>query len=405
MRKFFHFAFFVFSSVLLVCSCNQIDTNSKGYDGRVYDISVNHDKSLTVTSTLNKTTNQYDLVVNGEGESVSYSSKESVPWNPIVKRVGSLTINSGILTIGDYLFNSLTLDYVFLPMSTYQVEQNSFNPSTILYSYGAKLSSNLPNKVYYYAETKPEEPGNYFYLVDGEPRIYVYVVPSFLFIGNSFTWRQGSEADPSVPKHFKKIAADLGYQTTIDSVCKSSHTLTAFANPNDEMGRIVESKLTNNSYDYVILQEQSTAPLNKYNDFQTAVQTLKTRIRQTQGNDCKIILYETWGSPAGLSGTTYQTTSEMEQALRNAYDRCAQATGLTVNYVGKAFAYAYETLQINIYADDDRHQSELGAYYSAAVHVRSIFNINVKNCKYYYSEETAEQNKCKTLLQATDTII
>ena len=42
MRKSFCFTSLIFSSVLLVCSCNQLDTSAKGYDGRVFDISVNH---------------------------------------------------------------------------------------------------------------------------------------------------------------------------------------------------------------------------------------------------------------------------------------------------------------------------------------------------------------------------
>lgn len=393
---------------LLACStmlfsCGEKPSEKKGYDGRVFDISVAHNKSLILTSTENAN-HTYNLTITGRGDAVSYDRAESAPWYALSKRVENIVIENGILNIGDYYFASIPLEYVFLPMSVACVGAHSFNSDTTIYTYGSTLTG-LNNPVYYYRETKPETPGNYFYLDNGIPVIYQYTTLNFLFIGNSFTYKQGDESNPSVPKYFKSIAENLGQLVNIDWVVKGSHTLTKFANKNDEYGAVVEDKLTHKSYDYVILQEQSTTPINNYNTFLTAARTLNTRIKQTQGNKCNVVLYETWGSPVGIEGTTYQTTSEMELALRDAYDRVGQDIGAKVNYVGKAFAYAFETLNINIYSDDNRHQSDLGAYYSASVHVRSIFGVTVERCTYYYSDDSAEQNKCKTLLRATDTII
>ena len=384
--------------LFLVCSCgNDQGGGSQGYDGRTYDISASQNGSLIATSTLSK--GSYRLEISGTGPALTYSKKELVPWNPITKRVNEVKINNGIENIGDYYFFSIALGYVILPESVYAVEEHSFNSSTIVYTYGSELTS--PNKVYYYRESKPVTPGNYFYMEDGIPHPYIYNTPSVLFIGNSFTFRQGSEEDPAVPRYFKNIASNLGVTTNIDFVVRSSYTLTKYADKNDELGSIVETKLTTKKYDYVILQEQSTTPINSYNNFLSAVVKLKTRIEQTQ-NNCQTILYETWGSPTGIEGTTYKTTSEMELALRSAYENAAKEAGCVVNYVGKAFAYAYETLGINIYAEDNRHQSNLGAYYSAAVHVRSIFNFKVANCTDYCG---LNQNECKALLQAADYII
>ena len=247
---------------------------------------------------------------------------------------------------------------------------------------------------------------------DGKPQIWVYVPGkvSFLFIGNSFTYRGVNTNEtnpPEVPIDFQKIATNLGIEVEIDAVYKGSHSLTKFADKTDDYGAVVETKLTTNKYDYVILQEQSTTPINNYNTFLTAVKKLKARVDATQTN-CKTILYETWGTPynVGQDPQTYgATVGAMEAKLRTAYQNAGEESGCQVNYVGKAFTYSYEHYSsINIYADDNRHQNGLGAYLSAACHVRSIFKIKVSNCTEYRSDLSLDQNSCKTLLSVADTI-
>ena len=388
-----------------IIGCSQEESNPKTYDGRVFDISVNQDKSLTATSIKNGY--DYDLTISGQGQALDYGKKELVPWNPIIKKIKNVTINEGITNIGDYFFSSLPLDYFILPSTVTSVKEHSFNAQSVIYTYGGLLN-NINNEVYYYSENKPTSSGHYFYTdEEGVPHPWILTPISFLFIGNSFTYRGVNTMDttnPEVPNDFKKIANNLNIEVNIDSVCKGSHTLTKFANPEDEMGAIVAQKLNNNQYDYVILQEQSTAPINNYNTFLNAVISLKTKIDQTQ-NKCQTILYETWGTPYNTSNdpTTYGTTpGAMEAKLRTAYKNAGDESGCKVNYVGKAFTYAYENTNINIYADDNRHQNGLGAYLSAAVHARSIFKVNVSNCSDYCG---LNENECKALLGVADTII
>ena len=387
-------------SVFLVVGCNKQSQENQTYDNRVFDISYNQDKSLTATS--KKVDNYYELTISGQGKAIDYTKKEEVPWNPIIKKIKNVTIEEGIYNIGDYYFFSLPLEYFILPSTVETVGDNSFNGASIIYTFGGLLN-NITNKVYYYSETKPSSTGNYFYMEDGVPHPWILKTLSFLFIGNSFTYRGNNTSDttnPEVPGDFKKIANNLNIDVNIDSVCKGSHSLTKFANPSDEMGAIVESKLTTNKYDYVILQEQSTTPINNYNTFLTAVKKLKTRIDQTQTN-CQTILYETWGSPTAIEGTSYATVGAMEEALRTAYTNAGLEAGCKVNYIGQAFTYTYEQLHINVYADDNRHQNGLGAYLSAACHVRSIFKVNVSKCTDYCGNNETE---CKALLGVADTI-
>ena len=171
-------------------------------------------------------------------------------------------------------------------------------------------------------------------------------------------------------------------------------------------GKTVEEKLSaNNDYDVIILQEQSTRPVDNYNAFLSAARTLKQRIDETQ-TDCDVYLYATWGFPAGLNGT-YTTVPDMEAALRQAYKNVAKAIGADICSVGEAFTYVYEHYRydeaagtgIDLYFDDnndgnrtnDRHPSYAGSYLAACVHAATILGIDPRSVTFTgsLSEETA----------------
>ena len=404
VRQFLTFFTSVFA-VFAVAGCEDKGSQPQTYDGRVFDISLKQDKSLTATSKKNGT--NYELTISGSGIATDYSKKELVPWNPIIKKINKVDINEGIENIGDYYFYSLPLEYFILPKTVNKVGNNSFNAKSIIYTFGGQLD-NISNTIYYYSETKPTSQGNYFYMDNGVPVVWVIKTVSFLFIGNSFTYRgvnTGNKENPEVPLYFKEVSTNLGLDVNVDFVCEPSYTLAKFGDKNDVRGAVVEDKLTHNKYDYVILQEQSTTPINNYDTFVSSVTKLKTRINQTQTN-CKVVLYETWGTPYNTARNpeTYgETPGEMEDKIRNAYKNAGEETGCSVNYVGKAFTEAYDVEHMGIYADDNRHQNGLGAYLSASVHVRSIFRVSVSNTSYYFDQ--AKQNECKSLLRIADKVI
>ena len=384
---------------LMLFSCAQGNQTSPGYDGREYDISVNKDKSLIAKSV--KEGNYYNLTISGSGAAIDYTRKEEVPWNPIVKKIQNVDIEEGIENIGDYFFYSLPISHIFLPSTVMTVGDHSFSANTIIYTYGGPLS-NVEN-VYYYSENKPTSKGNYFHFVDGEIEIW-HVNPSFLFVGNSFTYKQGDVNNPSVPLYFKAIANSFGENVTVDWVVKGSHTLTGFADKNDEMGAILDAKLKENEYDFVILQEQSTTPLNSNADqFINAVKTIKEKVDNTQDN-CEVVLYSTWGYPDKASSYGGSVAS-MEQRLTAAYEKAAKEANCRIHYIGKAFTYAYEHVdqtKYSIFADDNRHQSALGAYLSAACHIRSFFHLTVSGTTEYCD---LNENGCKAMLGVADTVI
>ena len=394
LNKIFSFAL---ASIAMLSGCNKATSENSGYDGRVFDISVAQDESITAS--LKKVGTNFELTISGEGEALTYSKKELVPWNAISKKINNVIINEGITNIGNYYFFSLTLDKYFIPSSVNKVEENSFNASATIYSYSnEEITSTSANKIYYYSEEAPSDNDKYWHMVGENPVIWdTYKV---MFIGNSFTYYPTDAYGvdkPGVAMLTKEISKSLGLALEIDFVVKGAHSLLKFSNEKDEMGSIVDEKLkANNDYDYIILQEQSTTPVNDYNSFNSGVAALKDKINKTQTN-CEIYLYATWGFPSGVSaGSIFSSVSAMEKLIRDKYIQCAQENGLKISHVGEAFTYVYENHKdINLYWSDDKHQSYAGAYLAACVHLSTIFNVDVRSASFNgdLSEEVANTLK------------
>ena len=376
--------FFIFFMCLIsftLFSCKSDEEEKTGYDGREFDISVKQDKSI-IAKTV-KVGHNFELTITGTGEAKTYDKKELVPWNAISKKITSVKIDEGIENIGNYYFFSCTLDKYIIPASVIEIEENSFNANAVIYSYSkSSIDAKCENTVYLYSEYQPTVSGKHWHMVGEETIIWDKF--KILFIGNSFTFYPNppfNDSNPGVCYLFKEIGTNLGLDLQVDFVTKGAHTLTKFADANDEKGKIVDQLLKASSdYDYVILQEQSVAPVNGYNAFSNGVKALKQKIDQTQ-DKAKIYLYATWGFPAGIgTNKEFISVSTMEKLIRDAYIQCAADNGVLVSHAGKAYTEVYENhKEINLFGGDDKHQSYAGAYLSACVHLSTIFGLDVRN--------------------------
>ena len=388
MKKILFIIFILLFSITIV-SCKDKGNDNKGYDGKVFDISASGDGSLTAKIT--KVGINYELVISGSGAAKSFAKKELVPWNAISKNIIKVEILEGITSINEYYFYSCTLNSYFVPSSVETIAVNAFNKSATIYSYSTTpIEENCENNVYYYSETSKNGSSQYWHMVSGNP--VIWKAYKILFIGNSFTFYPYKDTNPAVPAITKALADNLGLNVSIDYVVQGSHSLKKFADATDEKGKIVDQKLKASSdYDYVILQEQSTTPMNNYNNFKTGVEGILNKVKATQKN-CQVILYATWGFPTGLNTSTMTTIAQMEALIRAGYEKCADELKLPISHVGKAFTYVYENYKnINLYYSDDKHQSYAGAYLSACVHISTLFNIDVRNATFVgeLNQETA----------------
>ena len=181
-----------------------------------------------------------------------------------------------------------------------------------------------------------------------------------LMLGNSFTYFNDM---PRV------LAALL--QADVTAHTRGGARLSEHLNPQTELGSKTLPALQNEKWDYVILQEQSAAPVLNAEKFQSSVFELCQLIRQ---NGATPVLYATWAYRDGSeklasTGLTYQ---EMHHQLYQSYHAAAAQTGALVADVGEAFQAIYPT--VDLYVEDDYHPSPAGSVLAASIIARTIEN-------------------------------
>ena len=355
-----------------------------------------------VVATLTGSADSYTLEVLGNGALNDFAAATDAPWYEYRKQIASISIGEGVTRIGNKAFLGITVDKAILPSTVTYVGEFSFAEDVELYALNAQIDCQTDNALYLYSARSPETHDvfwqsdyetedittrivsegdamqNLFYMSGGAPKLWGNKI-KVLFIGNSFTYRNGIiDHSSGVPGIFDQVAYDLGYYVETYSITGPGWYLDAHANKNDKCGKQVDLLLNAvTDFDYIVLQEQSVTPFENYTRFLNGVTQLKTKIENTQ-RKAKIYLYETWGSPYSANERNI-TVPAMEQKLRDAYTNAGAALGLNVTYVGKAFTDVYVNHpEINLYATDNRHQGYPGAYASACTHVANMLGGDVR---------------------------
>ena len=137
----------------------------------------------------------------------------------------------------------------------------------------------------------------------------------------------------------KTLLKNAGISCRAASVTKGGAYLHEYADREHELNRRFEEAYGNESYDFVVLQDQSFNPAGDKADFMAAVHTLSTAVRAGGKNPC-LLFYETWAYRYGsekLSGTgiDYET---MRLRLKAAYEEAAARFDGRCVPVGTAFA-------------------------------------------------------------------
>jgi len=182
-----------------------------------------------------------------------------------------------------------------------------------------------------------------------------------LFIGNSYTFYH------DMPEAlFYPMMQEAGVSLSVERITKGSQRLINSANPEDVLGEKVDAALKSNSYDLVVLQEQSVLPVSNPGAFYDGVRRLYEKIRE---NGAKAFLYSTWGRKAGSNVLVKNnlTCEEMTERLAAAYTAIGAELGIPVAYVGKAFSYVIEEHgdKVELYIEDKSHPTYAGSFLAA----------------------------------------
>ena len=172
-----------------------------------------------------------------------------------------------------------------------------------------------------------------------------------LFLGNSFTFFN------DLPDMVARLL-----DAQVERNLRGGAYLFQHLDPQDELCARTHQLLTEQAWDYVILQDQSRGPITHPAEFRRAADTLCPMIRAAGG---KPVFYETWAYEEGSEklASTGMTFESMQQALTEGYRAAAQANDALLAPVGQAFAAARHVT--HLYNADSFHPSEAGSRLAA----------------------------------------
>ncbi len=179
-----------------------------------------------------------------------------------------------------------------------------------------------------------------------------------LMLGNSFTFYH----------HMPEMLAEItGAEVTAHT--RGGARLAEHLNPNTTMGASTLRALTEEKWDYVVLQEMSNGPVVSKTRFLKSISTLCGKIRDAGAVP---VLYATWAYQKGSSkmasmGMSYD---EMYQAMYDAYHQAAEDNDALIADVGRAFYELSE--KHSLYASDGCHPSEKGSEIAARLLAEAV---------------------------------
>lgn len=189
---------------------------------------------------------------------------------------------------------------------------------------------------------------------------------SVLFVGNSFTYFN------DLPSVVKAMADARGVPLHVDSVTKGGAYLREFADAEHENGVRLREKYASQTWDAVVLQDQSFNPAGAPDDHVSAVKKLADTVFRGEA----LYIYQTWAYRDGseklrATGLSYDG---MRSALREGCERSAKAVGGVRVPVGDAFGSvcANANVAIDLYVPDAYHPSPAGTYLAACVFFRFL---------------------------------
>jgi hypothetical protein len=172
-----------------------------------------------------------------------------------------------------------------------------------------------------------------------------------LMLGNSYTFYH------DLPDMVASIL-----DATVVAHTRGGARLAEHLNPDTEMGSKTLKALSQEAWDYVVLQDMSNSPIMTPRSFYSSVAALCEKIHT---NGAVPVLYATWayaknGEPLAKMDCTYE---EMFQLLYEAYHQAAQENNALVADVGQAFFDRADSMAI--YKEDGTHPTFLGAQIAA----------------------------------------
>lgn len=192
------------------------------------------------------------------------------------------------------------------------------------------------------------------------------------FIGNSYIYTN------DLPTIISNLATADG-----NTLVKDQNTIGGYTLESHSTNATTLTKIAANTWDYVVLQDQSQIPSFPWSQVQTDVlpfaESLCESIRAA--NSCAVpLFFDTWGRENGdPQWDSIDTFTEMNQRLYYAYEYMADANSGLLSPVGIAFEHIAndgstgDVTFAQLYSGDGSHPSVFGSYLAACVFYEQIF--------------------------------
>lgn len=186
-----------------------------------------------------------------------------------------------------------------------------------------------------------------------------------LMIGNSFTF-------------YNDLPTLLVQQRSgVEAVActRSSSYLADHASTTDSLGKKTRAAITSGGFDYVVIQAQSTEPIDDYDTYLANLTTLVRLVRQSGATP---IIFGTWAFTGGSNGTEQRygatdvrSLDKLNAELQSAFTHAANDAGVKAANGGKAVgianvgaAFAKQKYAASLY-QDNKHANKTGSTLAA----------------------------------------
>ena len=201
--------------------------------------------------------------------------------------------------------------------------------------------------------------------------------PKILFVGNSHLFYN------SIPTMFVNIVYSQGYKSNVKELSYVYYTLKQYADLEDKGGVLLDMALSNQNWDFVILQESTNNALSS-----TATDEMfpPSRIldEKIKAAGAQSVFLMTWAPKDGMKiGMKKQNRETVQSDLATSYMTIADELNALMIPAGVAFMRCTEeNPDIELWDDDGLHSSLAGSYLTACILYSVIYQESPENCPY-----------------------
>lgn len=177
-----------------------------------------------------------------------------------------------------------------------------------------------------------------------------------LFVGNSHTYVN------DLPGVFAEMAAAGGHDVDVYDLTEGMYTLKQFSDPEDELGAVLSDALETETWDFVVLQENTNAALTGKSEKEMFpyARILDKKIQNAGG---QTVFFMTWSPKDGAGAISRKVVQTL---LSESYQEIAKELDALLIPGGDLFMEELSRDEsLELWDEDGQHPSEAGTYLTA----------------------------------------